>query len=317
MAETNYERILGISKSIMTIYLKLIESEKTGDTEEYKKNLEYLKLCKEVEDKVYREIGPMELDQIAQDVTSIKGLGDKYYMFGSQNLLPERRMYYHAITELYDNREKREEYISQKRKSQRDSLKWFSCDPYYPYEDAVETLINYIKAVSYYRTLKDIEFDSYMYFTTNPSKEVKMNIAYNDAPYIENILLKDGFQLRDSHIIDELVRFNMPIFEITDSSRKEASNVATIKLEDDINNLLSTIYSKDMPPELRRKRYFIKKLIMNEIKYLPKKNYMALCDSLVYAMQGMDNEDAKNTLIEIASCYNTHSRILEPEKSVL
>ena len=72
MAETNYERILGISKSIMTIYLKLIESEKNGDTEEYKKNLEYLKLCKEVEDKVYREIGPMELDQIAQMLQAYK-----------------------------------------------------------------------------------------------------------------------------------------------------------------------------------------------------------------------------------------------------
>ena len=43
MAETNYERILGISKSIMTVYLRLIESEKTGDTEEYQKYLEYLR----------------------------------------------------------------------------------------------------------------------------------------------------------------------------------------------------------------------------------------------------------------------------------
>ena len=59
-----------------------------------------------------------------------------------------------------------------------------------------------------------------------------------------------------------------------------------------------------------------KKLILNEIKYLPKKNYMALCDTLIYAIQGMDNEEAKNTLIEIASCYNSHSRILEPTKSV-
>ena len=316
MAETNYERILGISKSIMTVYLRLIESEKTGDTEEYQKYLEYLKLCKEVEDKVYKEISPMELDQIAKDAAQVKGVGDKYYMFGSQNLLPERRVYFHAISELYDNREKREEFFSQQRKSKSESLKWFGCNPYCPEEDAVETLVNYIKAVSYYRTMKDIELDSYMYFTTNPSKEVRMNVSYNDAPYIESILLKDGFKLRDSNIIDELVRFNMPYFEITNSSRREVSNVTTIKLEDDINSLLSTIYSKDMPPELRRKKYFIKKLILNEIKYLPRKNYMALCDTLTYAIQGMDNEEAKNTLIEIASCYNTHSRILEPTKSV-